>query len=293
MVTLDELAALDAVLWQRNGKLASQALRCNQSTVSRRLTRTLDSFQLTMTRRHGEWQVLGNPLLLQMERELHQLCRLLGSHPLRLEFSPYCGPMLARCLSKDWVVGTMDHLGQARPLALLEERVIDAYLTESSLDLPAPEDPTWTVIPLWRYPVALVAHLDHPLAGVTGLSLQDLLRFPVPPLPASGFPVVSEVLRGIGLPIAGAEAPPPQRYDSSDWEGLTADQSTLSYATPFMRQIHPALRALESAPLLTNGGALICRCDVAAHGVIAHLVADLRTQLARLAPSLPGLELVP
>lgn len=152
MVTLDELAALDAVLWQRNGKLASQALRCNQSTVSRRLTRTLDSFQLTMTRRHGEWQVLGNPLLLQMERELHQLCRLLGSHPLRLEFSPYCGPMLARCLSKDWVVGTMDHLGQARPLALLEERVIDAYLTESSLDLPAPEDPTWTVIPLWRLP---------------------------------------------------------------------------------------------------------------------------------------------
>ena len=71
MVTLDELAALDAVLWQRNGKLASQALGCNQSTISRRITRTLDSFQLTMTRRHGEWQVLGNPLLLQMAGQVH------------------------------------------------------------------------------------------------------------------------------------------------------------------------------------------------------------------------------
>jgi DNA-binding transcriptional LysR family regulator len=201
--------------------------------------------------------------------------------------------MLARCVSKDWVVGTMDHMGQTRPLELLQERVIDAYLSESSLDLPSPDDPTWTVIPLWRYPVALVAHPNHPLARVTGLSLHDLLRFPVPPLPAACFPVASAVLERIGLPIAGADDPPPLRYDSSDWEGRTADQVTLSYSTPFGRQIHPALRALESAPLLTNGGALICRRDVAAHGVMAQLVADLRTQLAKLAPSLPGLELLP
>ncbi|MEI7453839.1 MAG: hypothetical protein WCK04_06395, partial [Actinomycetes bacterium] len=80
MVGVEELASLDFVLWRRTGKQAARALGCNQSTISRRLGRCLEVFQLKMRRRRNEWDVPFS-LLLQLERELHQHCRLLGHLP--------------------------------------------------------------------------------------------------------------------------------------------------------------------------------------------------------------------
>ena len=91
MVGVEELASLDFVLWRRTGKQAASALGCNQSTISRRLGRCLQVFQLKMRRISNEWD-LPFSLLLQMERELHQQCRLLGHLPLRLEACPRRAP---------------------------------------------------------------------------------------------------------------------------------------------------------------------------------------------------------
>jgi hypothetical protein len=54
MVGVEELASLDFVLWRRTGKRAARALGCNQSTISRRLGRCLEMFQLKMRRLHNE-----------------------------------------------------------------------------------------------------------------------------------------------------------------------------------------------------------------------------------------------
>ena len=67
MVGVEELASLDFVLWRRTGKQAARALGCNQSTISRRLGRCLEVFQLKMRRRRNEWEVPFS-LLLQLER---------------------------------------------------------------------------------------------------------------------------------------------------------------------------------------------------------------------------------
>ena len=63
MVGVEELASLDFVLWRRTGKQAARALDCNQSTISRRLGRCLEVFQLKRRRRRNEWDVPFSHLL--------------------------------------------------------------------------------------------------------------------------------------------------------------------------------------------------------------------------------------
>lgn len=48
-----ELAALDLLLWQRTRQRAAAALGCNQSTVSRRLASTIETFGLRLSRSQG------------------------------------------------------------------------------------------------------------------------------------------------------------------------------------------------------------------------------------------------
>ena len=178
MVDVDELASLDFVVWRRTGQLASRAMGCNQSTVSRRLSRCLDVFQIDLSRRRGEWMVPDSPLL-RLERELHQLCRMLGHQPLRIEGCPITGPLLLDPMPDGWVGGAFDHVGISRPLQLLRDRVIDAWLCDAVDDLPSASERDDLVLhPLWRYPVHLHAMPGHPLVGEKGLSWSDVRRFP-------------------------------------------------------------------------------------------------------------------
>ena len=200
MVGVEELASLDFVLWRRTGKQAARALGCNQSTISRRLSRCLQVFQLDMRRHRNEWDVLPFSPLLQLERELHQHCRLLGHLPLRLEACPLAGPLLAHPLPERWIGGCYDHIGVERPLQLLRERVIDAWLCDAVDDLPPPaKRPDLALHPLWRNPVTLHAAPGHPLAGERGLSCNDLRAFPCLDIPAGAFERSRSLLHGLGL----------------------------------------------------------------------------------------------
>jgi len=51
VVTVEWLAALDALIWLRTGDRAAELLGCTQSTVSRSSRRCLKAFELTMHRR--------------------------------------------------------------------------------------------------------------------------------------------------------------------------------------------------------------------------------------------------
>lgn len=287
MVTLEELSALDLLVWHRNGKRAAGISGCNQSTISRRLSRALEAFQLTMRRRRGEWELEGPMLLLQMERQLHQLARLLGQEPLRIEISPYVAPFLVRPEPPGWILGTLDHFGVAQPLRLLQDRVIDAWVCDMALELEPEELPELRVLPLYRQPVLLAADREHPLARIDGLDLKDFARFPSLRLPEGALPRIEARLAALGFGDVPVQL---RRYDPGDWEGRTADGVTLAYTTPFNRLLHPGLVPLRAAPLFQSGGTLLCRRDVADHGAIEQLYALFCSRLHHWLPRLEQLE---
>lgn len=287
MVTLEELSALDLLVWHRNGKLAAGISGCNQSTISRRLSRALEAFHLTMRRRRGEWELEGPTLLLQMERQLHQLARLLGQEPLRIEISPYVAPFLVRPEPPGWILGTLDHFGVAQPLRLLKDRVIDAWVCDMALELEPEELPELRVLPLYRQPVLLAADREHPLARIDGLDLADFARFPSLRLPEGALPRIEARLAALGFGDVPVQL---RHYDPADWEGRTADGVTLAYTTPFNRLLQPSLVPLRSTPLFQSGGSLLCRRDVADHGAIEQLYALLCSRLHHWLPRLEQLE---
>ncbi len=251
MVGLEELAALDLQIWLRTGPQAARALGCNQSTISRRVERTLGVFRLKLHRRGGEWHLRGHLQLLRMQRELHQCARFLGQEPLRLEISPLMVPLLAQPPLPGWRLGRGDMLGLLRPLQLLRERILDAWLIDNSVDLPAPEDPEFVRFDLARYPLWLAAVDGLGLSGVT--------------------------LRS-------------RHYDPADWEGRTADGVSLTYATPFNLANHLELRPLDSEPLLSNGVSLVVRRDQPDQPAIQSLRAEVLRRFQLLQPRLPTLQ---
>lgn len=267
-------------------------LGCNQSTISRRVQRCAEVFGLRLKRRQGEWTLTGRQdMLLKMEREIHQVARLLGQAPLRLEGFPTGAAPLIQPPPPGWCVGHQDTLGTVTPLALLRDRVIDAWLTDAADDLPTALDFPAIVWPLARQPITLLAHAEHPLAGETHLTLADLLRFPAPVIPAEGFPRSHAICADIGL---GTVEVAKRRYDPASWEGQTADQVTLVFTTPLNARAFPALAALDSGPLFTNRLALVCRADVGEHPRLQdlHCLVLARLQhLKRRHPELDRLQL--
>ena len=287
MVSQDDLAGLDLFLWHGNGPRAAHDLQCNQSTISRRVRRCLEVFGLRLKRRQGEWVLSDRSLLLRMEREIHQLARLLGQHPLRLEGFPSGAAPLLHPPPPGWTVGPLDPVGIEHPLALLRDRVIDAWLTDAADDLPPSQDFPSVVWPLARQPITLLAHPNHPLAGEAHLTLADLLRFPAPIIPAKGFPRSHAICADIGL---GTLEVAKRRYDPACWEGQTADQVSLAFSTPLNAQVFPALVSLDSGPLFTNRLSLVCRSDLSEYACLQDLHCLLLDRLRHLQSHHPSLE---
>jgi len=250
MVDREDLEALDFLLWHRTGQLAAAALGCHQATVSRRLARCRSSFGLELWREQGEWRCDPNSLL-ELERHLHQLGRFLGDRCLRIEAFPIGSRALLLPLPQGWVHGPLDHVGVRRPLQLLRERVIDAWLCDADADLPAASCQELAVLPLWSAPVQLVADPRHPLAGERGLSQADLLRFPSLDLPAEDFDRSRHLFNAQGF---GHQPTILRRYDIASWEGLTQDRVTLACSTPLNHLQTPELALLDAPPPFWNGG---------------------------------------
>ena len=103
-----------------------------------------------------------------------------------------------------------------RPLSLLKDRIIDAWIGSYQPDLPEIDDPDFCVIDLCHTPVKLVANQNHPLVGKRNLSQQDLEAFPSLALPEGWFPKTEAILRSQGLWSTEARM---KRYQEERWEG--------------------------------------------------------------------------
>lgn len=295
MVSPEQLEALDLTLWLGTERLAAHRLCCNQSTVCRRSQEVQRRFKVERVRDDLSlsWELTPDSPLLAMERQVHQLHRWLEGGGLRLEADPWLAPLM-QALPPGWIHGTLDILGVDRPLALLRSRVIDAWLSCSTLDLPPADDPDLLVIELARLPLLLVAHPRHPLVGRDGLTSHDLARFPSLAMADHHYPRFAAATRRRGLWRAPVAL---QRYEVASWEGLTADQATLGYANALSLLSHarpgqPRLQPLKVPTHLDANVALVLSRDLAALQPVQELGQQLQACLRELLAGDPQLELV-
>ena len=71
----------------------------------------------------------------------------------------------------------------ARPLQLIHEGIIDAWISSYQPDLPEPGNPDFAVIDICKTPARLVENKHHPLAKKKIICKLDLESFPTLSLP--------------------------------------------------------------------------------------------------------------
>jgi len=189
------------------------------------------------------------------------------------------GPWFSDALPAGWITGNFDLPGKDRPLQLLEERVIDAWIGSDQPDLPDPDHPTFLVVDLLRWPVYLLAAPDHPLAGERNLEPADLARFPSLALPSGWFPRTEAHLRAQNL---WSDPVRIQRYDPTSWEGRSEDGVTMLYGSSFTEALQPGTVHLDWNLGYHSGDALVFRRDLASEPAIEQLVAHLSAHAAGL-----------
>jgi hypothetical protein len=240
----DSLIALDLLCWLGSGKQVSARLGWNPSTVSRKAESCAVSLGLLLRKRAGLWSLYGNGDLLQAERDLHQRYRLAGYSPLRLEVCAELAEPLAAPPHPAWSSGGQRHLNSRRPLELLEQRVIDAWLCSFCEELPGEDGSFWQVLDLATLPLLLLADAGHPLADLPspdGPNLAALRAFPCLALPEHAQPRRQALLRRLGV----ADQPQPlERYDAGKWDEPLQDGLTLRPGIAFDLHRHPGWRAL-------------------------------------------------
>lgn len=129
MVTLDQLAALDLLLWLTGSQRAACLERTNQSTIVRRAQAAEACFRVEIRRDSQGWGVDGDTELLALERVLHQRARLLGHRPLRLHSPFWTLRTGLGSLPPGWCANPAIPTAVCEnPLELLRQRVIDAAL---------------------------------------------------------------------------------------------------------------------------------------------------------------------
>ena len=278
MISVADLKYLDFQIWLRSGEECAKRLFTAQSTISRRNAETLKTFDLRTKRNEfGEWIIEGDTRLLNMERNIHQLYRLCNhEEKLRLEATFWSGPTLATPVPEGWINGVWDHVGMTRPLHLIREGIIDAWISSYQPDLPEPDNPDFAIIDLCKTPVKLVANEYHPLAKKKDIRKQDLESFPALSLPKGWFPRTEEKLRSHGLWSTEARM---KRYRRELWEGKTEDQTTLSYATCLGLEVMENLSVLDYDLDLTSGESLIVKKNLMDNEKVHSLLSCLKERI--------------
>lgn len=289
MLSLDQLAFLDVYLWLERETAVADLLCVHQSTVSRQVRAALKTMQVRLDAGAAHRTLLGDTELLQAERCVHQLARLRGRAPLRVDATYSSGPWLLAPPPAGWLVGRFDLPGMARPLELLRDRVIDAWVGSYQPDLPGPDDPEWWVLDLLREPVQLLAAPDHPLAGVQRLQAGDFDPFPSLALPPGWFPQTEQTLKAQGL---WSDPVRIQRYDPASWEGRCADGVTLTYGQSLTEALQPGTVRLDWDLGLITGEALVVRRDLLEQAPIQQLAEHLQRQALAVAGRFTDVEVV-
>ena len=271
MVTVECLAALDHLFWLRTGARAAQVLRCNQSTISRHARSCQALFDLTFVKQAAEWRVEGDDTLLNSERRVHQTYRWSRQLPLRLDAQHWLADRCADLPLPLWTTGNLNYLSYEQPLALIKNRILDAWLCSSP---DHPSDPELCALPLCTMPSYLVVRRDHPLLARSVLHFSDVRAYPLLPLPCNAFPVFEAMLTSLGL---GGMAP-------QQTTAVPVEDRLVGIATPLSLHLYgPDWVPLPLKLPLVVGDVLVVHREVAGHTRLRQLVSALQTRLQMLA----------
>lgn len=242
-----------------------------------------------MERQDGEWELIGDTTLIQMEREVHQLARRLGVRPLRLEATHWSAPTLGDSLPSRWILGRSDIAGTKRKLQLLRDRVIDCWLADLP-GLPPNGDPDLAVITLARMPIFFTCAPGHPLLKRNSIDYGDIAEFPTLPPPTGMLPLVERDLKSINLWNDDLRT---TRYRTDQWEGKTEADLAIGYGTPLsMITSGGQLRRLPLLLPFEWGHALVFRKYFLGHRALDELRERLLFRLRSIASDHPEIQLV-
>ena len=146
VVSLDLLSSLDGLLWLQSGTKVGALFQQHQTTVSRNQKKCAQVFGITLSKYKNKWETCGDLMLLQLERQVHQVARLKGKSRLRVEVNgwnnhPYFNPP-----PSDWIAGSSNNISNPHHgIKCLKQRIIDACLYP--LTDPLPESQDLAIIP--------------------------------------------------------------------------------------------------------------------------------------------------
>lgn len=281
VVSLECLDAFDHLIWLRTGARAADVLGCNQSTISRHASRCQQVFNVRLKRESAEWNVSGDLELLTAERRLHQHYRWEMQLPLRFETQHWMREFYGAWQLAGWTKGNLNYLEYARPLDLLRQSIIDAWLCGAP-DIP--EDPDLTCLPLFEMPMRLAAHRDHPLLQRQApLTLEEVTAYPLLPLPHTAFPMFEAQLKALGL--AGQPAVVPMDSAGRAADGLSFAERSLGIASALTLPLYGEdYVALPLEIPISFGDVLVIRSEFAGHPrgqeLLTSLLAHIRTATA-------------
>lgn len=260
MLSIKMLAALDYYLWLEHGNEVAMRLNTTQSTISRQIKSALKVLEIELDPAMGfqHSELRGDITLLLEERRVHQLARLRGKAEKRIEANYWSGPIFLDQISNDWITGTFSIMGMNRPLQLLKDRVIDAWIGSYQPDLPD-NNSDWWVLDLLTMPVHILVSSNHPLARIKSLTKGDLDAFPSLALPEGWFPKTEAILRNQGL---WSDTVRKKRYNLSIWEGRCEDDVTMSFGNSLSQTQNQGLVRLDWDLGLMSGEALVVRRDL-------------------------------
>ena len=242
-----------------------------------------------MERQNGEWEIIGDQTFLRLEREVHQQARWLGHRPLRLEATYWSAPTMCQSLPANWILGRSNIVGVKRNFQLIQDRIVDAWLTGLP-DLPTENEPELAAIVMSEMPVFYTCAPDHPLLEKKELTVEDIAQFPSLALPKGCYPKVEAALKQLGLWNDGSRM---TRYRRDRWEGRTEEELTIGYGTPLSMAVSGG--SLCRLPLLLpfrSGEALVTRRDFLSHALLLELLETLQANLVQLASSHPEIEIL-
>jgi DNA-binding transcriptional LysR family regulator len=285
IVSVESLSCFDCLVWLRTGENAARRLEVDQATIVRNARKVAAAFEVSLDKQAGEWQVLGDSTLLNLERGAHQLFRWQMDLPLRVEAQYYSGPLFLAPHPPGWLAGNFDFLQVAAPLQHLRQGVIDAWIG-CHPDVPEEEDDELACFPLTRLPTHLVVADGHPLLRTgEALTLADVRRYPSLALPDGAFPKVQAALQELGLWNDPREI---GRYNPAHWEGRTADQVTVGYATVLSIGLFPVPQVILPLPIpLEVGDTLVVRRRFSEHPRCRQLLEGLQQRAQQLAARHP------
>lgn len=235
---------------------------CNQSTISRHSSKCQQIFDVKLKRSAAEWLVAGDAQLLLAERRLHQYYRWELGLPLRFEAQHWMRDFYEQWQLGDWNKGNLNYLEYDRPLYLLKNRIIDAWLCGAP---DVPEDPELTCLPLFEMPMLLVARHGHPLLALQApLALEQVAAYPLLPLPQAAFPVFQARLAALGL--SGACSEDQMQAFGLEADGLSYAELCLGVASALTLPLYgPEYQALPVEIPIQFGDVLVIRSEFADH----------------------------